>query len=70
MVIKNGKFKIRNATPQDAVLLRNWWNNGKVMAHAGFPKGLGITEREVIESVNKDNRIHKRLIIEYELPND
>ena len=64
MDIIKGRFRIRNATSQDAKQLKEWWNDGKVMAHAGFPNGLGISEREIVESLEKDNVFHRRLIIE------
>ena len=66
MNISKGNFRMRSATAQDAKLLSRWWNDGKVMAHAGFPKGLGIAEREIVESLEKDNRFRRRLIIEYD----
>jgi RimJ/RimL family protein N-acetyltransferase len=66
MDVKKGRFRIRNATAQDARLLQNWWNDGKVMAHAGFPNGLGISEEDIAASLQKDNRFRRRLIIEYE----
>ena len=35
------------------------------MAHAGFPNGLGITEKSIVESIQKDNDdICRRLILE------
>lgn len=34
---------IRTALPEDAPQLVQWWNDGAVMAHAGFPNGLGTT---------------------------
>lgn len=34
---------IRSALPSDAPQLVRWWNDGAVMAHAGFPLGLGTT---------------------------
>ena len=34
---------LRNATVKDADLLSAWWNDGKIMAHAGFPNGTGET---------------------------
>ena len=34
---------LRNAEAGDAGQLAAWWNDGKVMAHAGFPLGLGTT---------------------------
>lgn len=64
MDIRDGKFRIRNATAQDAKILSEWWNNGEVMAHAGFPDGLGIEEREIAETLEKDNDLQRRLIIE------
>ena len=64
MDIIKGRFRIRNATSQDAKQLKEWWNDGKVMAHAGFPNGLGISERAIVESLEKDNVFHRRLIIE------
>ncbi len=38
---------IRQAINADAKQLSLWWNDGFVMAHAGFPKGLGLTENQV-----------------------
>lgn len=32
----------------DAELVTAWWNDGAVMAHAGFPNGLGTTIEDVI----------------------
>ena len=66
MDIRNDKFRIRNATAQDAKKLKEWWNDGKVMAHAGFPNGLGMSEREIVDSLEKDNHLHRRLIIEFD----
>jgi uncharacterized protein YodC (DUF2158 family) len=44
MFIQNSNLTIRNATSKDTSILCKWWNDGKVMAHAGFPNGLGISE--------------------------
>jgi len=41
MNIQSEKIRIRNATADDAQVLSKWWNNGKIMAHAGFPNDLG-----------------------------
>lgn len=41
MNIKYNRLCIRNAENKDCEQLAKWWNDGKVMAHAGFPKGLG-----------------------------
>ena len=46
--IQHENFTIRQAVVADAKQLTAWWNDGAVMAHAGFPNGLGTTEEEVI----------------------
>ena len=47
MFLQDDHLTIRNALPSDAPQLVAWWNDGAVMAHAGFPLGLGTTvERE------------------------
>ena len=58
---------IRNATVEDADLLSEWWNNGEIMAHAGFPNGTGATTQCIAEKISKDDDdICRRLIIEYD----
>lgn len=65
MFIQNNNLTIRNATSKDASILCKWWNDGKVMAHAGFPKGLGTSEDVIINQLSYDtDEIHRRLIIE------
>ena len=46
----------------DAGLLVEWWNDGDVMAHAGFPRGLGTTAAKVEKELERPGR----LIIEYD----
>lgn len=62
MQLKYEKITIRNATVEDAQRLCNWWNNGVIMAHAGFPNGLGTTTEEVEEKIkaesDKSTRLH------------
>ena len=53
MYIKKGVLSIREAKVEDAEILAGWWNDGKVMAHAGFPSGLGITVEKVVENILK-----------------
>ena len=48
MQLTHNNILLRSAVTADAKQLAAWWNDGSVMAHAGFPKGLGITEEEVI----------------------
>lgn len=33
------------------------WNDGTVMAHAGFPNGLGTTEKKVIEALGNGRMV-------------
>jgi len=65
MRIEKDDIVIRSAVAGDAVLLKNWWNDGSVMEHAGFPKGLGTTTGEVLDriAVNKES-IGKFCVIE------
>ena len=66
MRIENGKLVIRNAEVFDAGQLALWWNDGKVMNHAGFPYGLGITEEEIAAGLKTDSdTTRRRLILEY-----
>ena len=37
--------------------LAAWWNDGAVMAHAGFPNGLGTSEEEVIEGLGNGRMV-------------
>ncbi len=62
---KNG-ITIRNAEKADCEQLATWWNDGKVMAYAGFPLGLGTTAEEIESQIAPDtDETRRRLIIEY-----
>ena len=41
-------MKLSESVTADAQQLTAWWNDGAVMAHAGFPLGLGTTVEKVI----------------------
>lgn len=57
---------IRNAESADCAQLVRWWNDGGVMAHAGFPDGLGTTAEQIQEQIESDSDDTKRrLMIEY-----
>ena len=58
-------LKIRFAEAKDTKELFRWWNDGKVMAHAGFPAGLGISEEEIRKLIGKDDEHSRHLILEY-----
>lgn len=56
---------IRNATAVDAPLLAAWWNNGALMAHAGYPNGTGETAGGIAQKLaGDDDSTHRRLILE------
>ena len=48
MNLQYKNLTIRDAVVADAAQLAAWWNDGAVMAHAGFPNGLGTTVEKVI----------------------
>ncbi len=64
MLLQFRNLTIRNATVKDADLLASWWNDGKIMAHAGFPNGTGETASEIAEKIKKETDEDRRLIIE------
>lgn len=57
---------IRNAEEKDCLQLATWWNDGNVMAHAGFPNGLKTTAKKIKEQIATDSdNTKRRLVIEY-----
>lgn len=65
MDIKYNNLRIRNAKEFDSKILTKWWNDGEVMAHAGFPNGLQTTEEKVAAQIKKDSdSVGRRLIME------
>ncbi len=65
MFLKYENLIIRNATEKDAEQLAEWWNDGSIMAHAGFPNGLGKTAQSIADSLREDtDTTRRRLIIE------
>lgn len=63
MELKYRNITIRNAMPEDAPLLAKWWNDGTVMAHAGFPKGLGTTADKIALDIAQDTDDTRRRLI-------
>lgn len=70
MKLKYGNICIRNAEREDAHLLCKWWNDGEVMAHAGFPLGLGITEDEILAKLQQesDETTRRHIIVIDKIP--
>lgn len=54
MKIEKADLVIRSAVTEDAHILTSWWNNGEIMAHAGFPKGLGQTVERTLQQIGKN----------------
>lgn len=66
MKIVNGLYQIRSAVDEDVVLLNRWWNDGKVMAHAGFADGLHHSLERSLEDIHKNTSNRQRLMILYQ----
>ena len=65
MYLENGNLVIRSAEVKDAEQLNTWWNDGAVMAHAGFPNGLGESLEDTIAGIKKnESYLSQRCIIE------
>lgn len=65
MFLQYHNLIIRDAAPKDAAQLAEWWNDGAVMAHAGFPRGLGVSPEEIRDSLKADSdETRRRLIVE------
>ncbi len=64
MLIEKDGIKLRTALDSDAEQLFIWWNDGKVMAHAGFPKGLNTTKEKVLADIQHKSDKRKLFIIE------
>ncbi len=56
---------IREARPEDAVQLCLWWNDGEIMAHAGFPNGLGAKPEVIAAQIKVQDEKNLRHVIEY-----
>lgn len=67
MNITEDKITIRNAGSFDCEKLLEWWNDGAVMTHAGFPNGLGTNIEKISNQLKNESdekgRVH---IIEYD----
>ena len=66
MNLKYNEILVRNASLEDVSNLLKWWNDGRVMEHAGFPLGLNTTDNKVIQNIKNHDMINNALlIIEY-----
>lgn len=65
MELQYENITIRRASVVDAELLATWWNDGRVMAHAGYPNGLGTSVQKVMEQIKQesDDTVRRYLIL-------
>ena len=67
MTITQQDLTLRSATVADAPQLNAWWNDGAVMAHAGFPNGLGEALDTTVENIKAGvGKLSQLCIIEVE----
>lgn len=64
MFLQENELVIRDSTKKDASILCKWWNDGKVMEHAGYPNGLNTTVDKIVKQIESNTINHKRLILE------
>ena len=65
MRVSDGELTLREAIVADAVTLGGWWRDGSVMAHAGFPLGLDITDERIAEDLaTQSDGTRRTLIVE------
>lgn len=57
---------LRQADNNDVEALLSWWNDGKVMSHAGFPNGLNKNEQDILNELSTNNKEQRRLIMLYD----
>lgn len=63
--LQDGELTLRSAGEEDVPPLHKWWNDGAVMAHAGFPNGLGQTMEQTREDVAWTALKRRLFLIEY-----
>ena len=65
MLLAYKNLLIRNATEDDAEQLARWWNDGKIMAYAGFPHGTGEKAEDIAAGLRRNlDKTGRQLIIE------
>lgn len=63
MELLENDIVLRTWNINDTDYIWKWWNDGSVMAHAGFPLGLGKTREEIEETIKSPSN-KERMIIE------
>lgn len=55
MRLEYENLTVRSAEDADIPFYAMWWNDGEVMAYAGFPKGLNTTLQKVGDILSQDD---------------
>lgn len=63
-MLKFENLSLRKAEVEDALQLVSWWNDGEVMAHAGFPNGVGVQVDEVVSLIKKNSKNRCQFILD------
>lgn len=66
MYLNNNNLVIRQATEVDAQILCDWWADGSIMSHAGFPNGVETDLEQLRVRLRNQKRNNRLLIIEVE----
>lgn len=65
MRIEKNNIVIRSANIDDAVQLNKWWNDVKIMEHAGFPNGIGESLEDTKNNIRHwEDKLSQLCIIE------
>lgn len=65
MRLEYENLTVRSAEDADVPFYVMWWNDGEVMAHAGFPRGLNTTLQKVAEIISRDDeKVSMHLVAE------
>jgi len=65
MRIQKDNIVIRSATINDAIQLNKWWNDGRIMEHAGFPNGLRKSLDDTMDNIkSREGKLSQLCIIE------
>jgi hypothetical protein len=66
IIFETPRLRVRLATPADAVLIQNLWNDPRVLGYVGFPQGLGISLEQAAAEITSraDSPFVQLLVIE------
>ncbi|MFW6284822.1 MAG: GNAT family N-acetyltransferase [Bacillota bacterium] len=56
-MIETSRMRLKKATSEDAKTLKQWWNNGELMASVGFEDGFNASLEDVEKRLNQDDHV-------------